>query len=133
MNADYGALNTTLFSILDRITSAGMAVDAALQPVFFIAGVLMLVMACAKFMWQKDLAPLAGFVIQFMTLMVIVTLSARWMPLTTGYMTSMGGFGAHIGGFVVDQISPATVAIRGLKLAGKMYSENVSWIRTIFG
>jgi type IV secretory pathway TrbL component len=133
VNPTYGGLNTTLATILERINAAGVSVDATLQPVFFTAGVLLLVTACIKFMWQRDLAPLAGFVVQFIMLMGIVTLSARWMPLTEGYMVGMGSYGARIGGFVVDQLSPASVIMRGLTIADKMYTENVSWMRTVFG
>ena len=133
MNPTYGGLNTTLATILERVNAAGTAVDATLQPVFFTAGCLLLVFACIKFMWQKDLAPLAQFVVNFILLMTIVHLSARWMPLTEGYMAGMGSYGAQISGWAVDQLSPASVIIRALTLANKMYTENVSWLRLVFG
>lgn len=133
MNTTYGGLNTTLATMLERINAAGAYVDGTLQPVFFTVGVLLLVTACIKFMWQRNLAPLAGFVVQFIMLMGIITLSARWMPLTEGYMAGMGSYGARVGGFVVDQLSPASVIIRGLTIADKMYTENISWWRTVLG
>lgn len=133
MNPTYGTINTTVESIIRALTAAGNGVDATLQPVFFIGGVLMLVFACMKFMWSKDLAPIAAFVIQFCMLMGIVTLSSGWMSITESYVGAMGTYGASIGGFVVDQLNPASVMIRGLSLADKMYTENISWMRTIFG
>lgn len=133
MNPTYGGLNDTLAATLTHINAAGAAVDGTLQPVFNTVGVLMLVFACIKLMWQKDLAPLAQFVVNFILLMTIINLSARWMPLTEGYMAGMGSYGARIGGFVTDQLSPASVILRGLSLADKMYTQNVSWMRTIFG
>ena len=120
MNASYGGLNGTLETILARISAAGVAVDGTLQPVFIAAGVLLLVFACVKFMWTKDLAPLAQFVVSFILLMAIVHLSARWMPITEGYMAGMGTYGARIGGLVIDKLSPASVIMRGLGIAGKI-------------
>lgn len=131
MNPNYGELNGILSNMLERINAAGIAVDSTLQPVFFIAGCLMLVFACIKFMWQKNLAPLAAFVIQFIMLMGIITLSSRWMPITQGYTLGMGTYGAQIGGFIVDQLSPGTVIMKGLTLADKMYTENISWMRVL--
>jgi hypothetical protein len=129
----YTGLNTVLGDILGVIDKAGIAVDATLQPVYFTAGCLMLVIACVKFMWSRDLAPLAGFVVHFVMLMAVVTLSKHWMPTTEGYMSGMGTYGARIGGFVTDHITPSATIIRGLTIADKMYTENVSWMRTVFG
>ena len=90
MDADYGALNGTVFDLASRLNAAGASVDATLQPVFFVVGCLLLVFACIKFMWQRDLAPLAAFVVQFVMLMVVVWASSRWMPMTQDYMLQMG-------------------------------------------
>lgn len=133
MNPNYGELNGILLTLMDRIDDAGKAVDGTLQPVFFVAGCLMLVFACIKFMWQKNLAPLAAFVIQFIMLMGIITLSSQWMPVTQGYTLGMGAYGAQIGGFVMNELSPGTVIMKGLRLADKMYTENISWMRVLFG
>lgn len=133
MEADYGALNGTVADLVARLNAAGSTVDASMQPVFFIVGCLLLVFACAKFMWQRDLAPLAVFVINFCLLMAVIWLSSRWMPMTQGYMTRMGGYGAALGGSSIDRFTPAAVMVEGLELAQKLYVENVSWMRLVFG
>jgi hypothetical protein len=133
VNPTYGGLNTTLATMIEKINAAGAAVDGTLGPVFFTVGVLLLAFACIKTMWQRDLAPLAQFVVSYILLMTIITLSAGWMPLTQGYMAGMGSYGARIAGLQVEELSPATVMMRGLEIADKMYTENVSWMRTIFG
>ena len=64
MESDYNFLNNAITDMLAKITSVGGIVDGALQPVYFITGVLLLVFACIKFMWQRDLSPLAAFVVR---------------------------------------------------------------------
>ena len=90
MDPDYGYLNVAVTSMLARITSVGGVIDGALQPVYFITGVLLLVFACIKFLWQRDLAPLAAFVVRYMQLMVLIFVSGQWMPLTDQYVSQMG-------------------------------------------
>ncbi|UEM07638.1 type IV secretion system protein (plasmid) [Skermanella rosea] len=130
---DYAYLNTAITDMLGRITSVGGVIDAALQPVYFIVGVLLLVLACIKFMWQRDLAPLALFVVRYIQLMVLILISGQWMPLADGYVSQMGAFGANAAGFDVLQLAPGTVIIRALEIANRMYTENVSWMRVLFG
>jgi hypothetical protein len=111
----------------------GGIVDGALQPVYFITGVLLLVFACIKFMWQRDLSPLAAFVVRYMQLMVLIFVSGQWMPLTENYVAQMGSFGANTAGFDTLQLAPGPVIMRALELANRMYTENMSWMRLIFG
>lgn len=133
MDPDYSYLNAAVVQMLAKITSTGGVIDGALQPVYFIVGVLLLVFACTKFMWQRDLAPLAAFVIRYIQLMVLILISSQWMPLTDNYVNQMGTFGAGAAGFDILQLAPGTVIVRALDVAWKMYSENVSWMRLVFG
>lgn len=133
MDADYAYLNAAIKEMLARVTSTGSAIDAALQPVYLITGTLLFVIALMKFMWQRDLAPLAAFVIRYMQLMVLIFISGQWMPLTDAYVSGMGSFGAGIAGFDILQLAPGTVIVRALELANRMYSENVSWMRLMLG
>lgn len=133
MDPDYSYLNAAVVDMLARITGVGTAFDGALQPVYFIVGVLLLVIACIKFMWQRDLSPLAAFVIRYIQLMVLIFVSGQWMPLTSNYVGQMGAFGANAAGFDILQLAPGNVIVRALDVAWKMYSENVSWMRLIFG
>jgi type IV secretory pathway TrbL component len=133
MDPDYGYLNVAVTSMLNKITSVGSVIDGALQPVYFITGVLLLVFACIKFLWQRDLAPLAAFVVRYMQLMVLIFVSGQWMPLTDQYVSQMGAFGANAAGFNILQLAPAKVIVRALEIASRMYTENMSWMRLIFG
>lgn len=133
MDPEYSYLNAAVVNMLAKITAVGGVFDAALQPVYFITGVLLLVFACIKFMWQRDLAPLAVFVINYVKLMCLIVISGQWMPLTSGYVSQMGSFGANAAGFNILQLAPGTVIVRALDVAWKMYSENLSWLRLIFG
>src|SRR3954468_14893270 len=109
MDPDYGYLNVAVSDMLAKITSVGGIVDGALQPVYFITGVLLLVFACIKFMWQRDLSPLAAFVVRYMQLMVLIFVSGQWMPLTENYVAQMGSFGADAAGFDILQLAPGPV------------------------
>ncbi|QQP92717.1 type IV secretion system protein (plasmid) [Skermanella sp. TT6] len=133
MPAEYGHLNEAVSGMLDRITSVGGVIDAALQPIYFIVGVLLLVFACIKFMWQRSLSPFAIFVIRYIQLMVLIFVSGQWMPLTDNYVSQMGDFGANAAGFNILQLAPSAVIIRAMEIANRMYAENVSWMRVIFG
>jgi type IV secretory pathway TrbL component len=133
MDTDYAYLNTAVTDMLAKVTSAGGVIDGALQPVYFITGVLLLVFACTKFFWQRDLAPLAAFVVKYIHLMILILVSGQWMPLTDNYVSQMGAFGANAAGFNILQLAPGTVIIRALELASRMYTENVSWMRLLFG
>jgi TrbL/VirB6 plasmid conjugal transfer protein len=133
MESDYNFLNNAITDMLAKITSVGGIVDGALQPVYFITGVLLLVFACIKFMWQRDLSPLAAFVVRYMQLMVLIFVSGQWMPLTENYVAQMGSFGANTAGFDILQLAPGPVIMRALELANRMYTENMSWMRLIFG
>ncbi|UEM08184.1 type IV secretion system protein (plasmid) [Skermanella rosea] len=133
MDADYAYLNAAITEMLARVTATGSTIDGALQPVYLITGTLLFVIALTKFMWQRDLAPLAAFVIRYIQLMILILVSSQWMPLTDSYVNQMGSFGANAAGFDILQLAPGTVIVRALELAGRMYTENVSWMRVIFG
>jgi type IV secretory pathway TrbL component len=133
MPAEYSYLNAAVTDMLTKITSVGGVIDGALQPVYFITGVLLLVFACIKFFWQRDLAPLAAFVVKYIQLMAIIFVSGQWMPLTDNYVSGMGAFGANAAGFDILQLAPSAVILRAMDIASRMYTENVSWMRVVFG
>src|SRR5690242_9531719 len=133
MEPDYGYLNEAVVKMMGKISSTMMSFDAALQPVFLIVGIILFVMACAKFMYQRDLAPWADFTLRYVQLMAVITATSQWQGLTSGYVDQMGAFAANAAGFDILKLAPGTVAVKGLDLAWKMYSENMSWMRVIFG
>jgi hypothetical protein len=133
MDTDYSYINVAVTQMLDRIAGIGAGFDAKLQPVYLLTGVVMFSIACAKFMWNRDLSVWANFVVRYVQLMIVILASSQWMPLSGGYVGQMGSFAASAGGFDIAQLTPATVAVKALNVAWKMYSENMSWMRLIFG
>lgn len=133
MPAEYGYLNAAVTDMLTKITSIGGTIDHSLQPVYFITGALLFLFACIKFLWQRDLAPWAAFVVRYIQLMAIIFVSGQWMPLTDNYVSGMGAFGANAAGFDILQLAPSAVILRAMDIASRMYTENVSWMRVVFG
>lgn len=133
MDPTYGYLNDATIKMVGKITQAAASFDAALQWVYLAMGVLMFIIACAKFMYTKDLSAWAEFVGRYVQLMAVIMVSGQWMGMTAGYVNGMGAFAANAAGFNVLDFNPATVAVKGLALAGDLYTENFSWLRTLFG
>lgn len=133
METDYAFLNSSVTEMINRITSMGGLIDGRLQIIYLLTGVIMLVIAVAKFMWERSLAPLADFFIRYVQLMGLIAISGNWMGLTEGYVAQMGSFGASVSGFDVLQLAPGTVILKGLEISSRMYTENLSWLRLLFG
>lgn len=133
METDYAFLNSSVTEMISRITSMGGMIDGRLQIIYLLTGVIMLVIAVAKFMWERSLGPLADFFIRYVQLMGLIAISGNWMGLTEGYVAQMGSFGASVSGFDVLQLAPGTVILKALEIANRMYTENLSWMRLIFG
>jgi type IV secretory pathway TrbL component len=133
METDYAFLNSSVTEMINRITSMGGVIDGRLQIIYLLTGVIMLVIAVSKFMWEKSLGPLADFVVRYVQLMGLIAISGNWMKLTEGYVAQMGSFGASVSGFSILQLAPGTVILKAMEIASRMYTENLSWMRLIFG
>jgi type IV secretory pathway TrbL component len=129
----YGHVDIAVDKMLAKITSVISTFDATLQPVFLITGVILFGLACAKFMYTRDLSPWAAFVVRYVQLMAVITASSQWQGLANGYVDQMGSFAANAAGFDILQMSPSNVLLKGLQTAWKIYEENVSWMRLLFG
>ena len=133
MDPTYGYLNDATIKMVGKITQAAASFDTSMQWVYLAMGVIMFCIACAKFMYTKDLSAWAEFVGRYVQLMAVIMVSGQWMGMTAGYVNGMGAFAANAAGFNVLDFNPATVAVKGLALAGDLYTENFSWLRTLFG
>ena len=133
MDPTYGYLNDATIKMVGKITQAAASFDASLQWVYLAMGVLMFAIACAKFMYNRDLGAWAEFVGRYVQLMAVIAVSGQWMGMTAAYVNGMGTFAANAAGFNVLDFNPATVAVKGLGIAGDLYTENFSWLRAFFG